>query len=1268
MAIPYLNGGERATVARMNALFTAPDVSLDAKLAKLLSGKSFFLAQSTQMPANLVGKAFFFTSGVALYANRVPGFVDTGLAAGVTASGIARPYDHSQFTAAVAAIDQENNVTWDETHKIAVCEFAYAELGGLPGGLLLDWSLDAHFLMHQGASDTEPVPYYIRPGSYHPPEKKHRFTLAEIIIEGPTAVTLPAGANKHECYRLHNLNCEQATCTMPDGLSVTLAAYECATVRNGTVRHGSYFFAFEPGDPRFYWFMPSADTSPRTIGDGYAVSDSMGANNLSNPAILLDWVEYLTREPYSGAEFYHAGWAQDASVQCDVSAFYSDLFGDPSDPATRLGDLLHHKGDLLLIKESKTQTDPATGYALLTFDTLRFNGYATIVADFAAKNITVAPNGSGNYVLTGNDPDNYLYLVPISTNLLKAGETIPTIVNLRLGSRTIESAVLENPSYDTLSTSGPELIQSPTLVTSVEQTYWVDNGTTTYVDSDPIPALQWPARGSAITINGVQNVTVANVLSLDLWGNPSNPGQVNQYCTCSDRQLKLTPHGLVLTYTEEHALIRTATGGWPTVLGPTKRVIRFRGHGWGFIGADGSRSSGWLSPRKGRFQVGEAFTDEVYGTSGADFGVQRLNAVESSVKVLSRVKTADLSLPSNYHRFWRTRQPGDYIVGLLEHLNTLSDAEFRAMWWQHYRNANPGYAGIQPALPHIAMALLPEMYNALARAVNAVTAGFPLSYETLRWVVNGKRRGLCAYKDLMRWWAIEDYGEMAIPGYVPMPYVPADCFMMFQAGSEFEALCTTAGIPVLDTSDFPGGKDRDSGTDQEYPFFTQQRLAPAVCVTRFQVSASGAAVSDVYDAETQTGESRLSCNLSVVGTIEMLEMKRILAGEATGTLCVGTYDPANPGSVSNGQFKVANDGSGGLLLPSGIVYLPLIAAGAYVKADGGKGTWPDPDTMRWCKISDVKAVVESFGLNFAYCELTTPLSLEYFCDNVTPSVSTRSGSEAFDSGVLTHGQTMPEGGTWVAGAQMGNTAAVEANLNASTADSMAAVYDSTGEWNYNGLNAPRLWGSLVKFCVTDDLTSALWKSAQGWTVQGGLIGSVVRLPEAGSVISSNGAGLVWYSGGQNHSLVAAPFVTFGSLAQADVAVSVVPDFDNLMQHLLTTAGGRTGNPRRASALFLMDYSDNVDPATVEVTLCQCGMWDLVQDWDVDQWRRLENAPFIGSGLYWPPRWIASEQQRRTISASTVITRGNSDGSDSISYYLVWRVAGAFNVVTPAVAL
>ena len=208
MKVDYLKGSEAPTAGLMNRLYAG----LDAKMTRLLGGRSFFLAQTATPPAYLCGKAFFFTSGLPVYATRVPGYIP------VTAGGItvARPYNHAQFTAAAATATVQS---YDDANRVAVVTKirpeAYEGLPLFDPGTVdwtipnppayvqatvgfFEWSLAAHYVMHQGRR------YYLQDGwtatnatPVAPAERHLRFALAEIIIEGPVAATIEAAWDKN---------------------------------------------------------------------------------------------------------------------------------------------------------------------------------------------------------------------------------------------------------------------------------------------------------------------------------------------------------------------------------------------------------------------------------------------------------------------------------------------------------------------------------------------------------------------------------------------------------------------------------------------------------------------------------------------------------------------------------------------------------------------------------------------------------------------------------------------------------------------------------------------------------------------------------------------------------------------------------------------------------------------------------------------------------------------------------------------------------------
>ncbi len=1065
--VPYLVGGESPTIARMNALFG----SLDAKLASMMGGiggRSFFLAQAEALPQKLCGKAFFFTSGVALYSRRVPGYIETGIGG---TNFVARPYDHSVFTAAVAAIDW-TTATTDTTLKIVTITAFASSLytaAGLPalayGVNFLDWSLAAHTLapivvdtLAIGAAGTGYVVgntltfaggtggpatikvtavggsgeitgvqlvsggcYSAAPattnsvtggsgsgatvlatyttmtcfiqeaGGVTPPEKRYKHALAEIVIEGVTSVDLPADCDKYSCFRIHNLQRVGATVNFAGGShAVTLGPFQCVTVRRDSAttnyRAGlNYFFTYEGGDPRFYWFLPkSFSGTTETVSDsGNAVTNSCAANNLTNPAILLDWVGYFTREmdkvsdydyPVAWTNGWYAGWAQDPSVQADVSSFYAGKFGDPNDPATTLGDLLHHKGDILIVRSSKTATDPITGSPLLTFDTVTFNGYASIVADFALHLLSVAADGSGNYVITNTDSANNVYLLPISTNLLKTGDVVPTIVSLvGFNSFTIESAVFENPDYSALTATPAQTIFQPTTTSTPDSRdykvgYWDGVSEVATVTGSPIIKLDWShGRSTSLTVNGIHTVTVADLLSLDFWGDPAVSGQSSTYVTIADQKLTLTPEGLVITWTETDADTPppVADAGvayyrWLTLRQgiPIKKIIRLRGHGWGYYStANGSRDTGWLSCRTPWRQIGTVYKDEVSGVDGVDFSLGSVANTATELSIHGRVKTTRLGLSSKAGRFWRCRNPINYMIQFLGSKATQTEMAFGSLF--AISTVSATNAGIAPDLTGtfdgIAMMLLPEMYNGLARSVNSVTSATPLRWQTMRFSLFGQ------YVSFDKYYSVENDAFAGI-SYYPKRYsfsdrgawdadanspelgsgigIPGDYYEVTTAGTT--ALDGVASWSVGDyvvftvsgawvkrtTADWPpfAGSVIDYGivpmehfenfapnsqfealcnqlgvpikTESDLPGGTTPTGAQSFEAFKNMVEAKAAWFNTINGSVSDCAVSG-STSLTVTATIhlslttEVLSTANLLNGLATGSFCAGTWDGAS---------------------------------------------------------------------------------------------------------------------------------------------------------------------------------------------------------------------------------------------------------------------------------------------------------------------------------------------------------------------------------------
>jgi len=1091
MNVDYLTGYEAPTADLMNRLYAA----LDAKLTRLLGGRSFFLAQTATMPAYLTGKTFFFTSGAAIYAPRVPGYIENN----TTSHPVARPYNPAQFAAARAAAtvlgyDEVNQVVQIQKVPAAFYQGLPQEDPGQPdwaaepnaawaaaGVGFFEWSLAAEFISRNGRR------YYIQDDKTMP-EKRLNFGLAEIIIEGPAGVTMEASWDKYSCFRIHNLNPKPATVTFADGgYAVKLGAFQCATVRRslaplaegeasryGNYRAGfNYFFKYEGGDPRFYWFHPTVGRGAN-ISPGGQMTNSMQANNLTNAAILLDWVQYFQRTPDAATVF--TGWADDPTVQCDIWPLYKNKFGDPANPATRLGDLLHHQGVIQIVRTSKATVN---GQHIVVNDAVTFNGYATIVADFAAKKLAVTEDGNGNLVISNADPENTVQLFPISTNLCKTGEAIPAAVALPF---TIEHAVFETEPEQAwldgagvtggspiLATTAAQMVIQPVATTTTPTQTWYDlttaypNITPQAVTGDPVTTLNWnnvytgirltgiaivdggggyavgnvlnPAGGNPVTpaavvvtsvnrgritgagiadpgsypsgygnipaspnpmtggdgagatltltfsgkVMNVHKVTVADLLQLDWWGDPAFGNQSSAWVVIENRKATLTPQGLVITFTEtDSAWPDTAGVGGPWATGkrgvPRARCIHFRGHGWPFVGPPNdtegaavvppSAKSGMVSPNTGQRVIGENYQGEFMAPAGGDFTTRGLMTTTNALQLLARVKAKSLQL---------SLVPDGY--------------------WGRFWKANSRLVAFDSLVAHddkVAMVLLAEMYNGLARAINACTAGVPLQWQCLYfnvagWIVN-LDPAVSGNRALDGTWTPYAYNQFVGPR-------PMDQFGAFDPGSVYEALCGQLGIPMLTADDFPPG---EAGK----PFSDYQALvsAPMAWQTVETYVCTGAAGTKArLDANNQPvpvdpNDPSTYDNFwgTIAGSIttELLSTAKLLAGEATGANCLGVYDPLGTlpdfTGVTPEKFYVASDGSGNALFAGGVSNL---LGGTPTPGNAWcapLANWVNLATAyaeyRWVRIAAVRKVVEAFGFPFLFVEAVTPLALTYFED------------------------------------------------------------------------------------------------------------------------------------------------------------------------------------------------------------------------------------------------------------------------------------------------
>lgn len=786
--LTYLRGGEPITPTEMNALFGA----FDGKMNSLLGGRSFIIAWRTfadggvsaTLPPELFGQIFFFCAGLTAYAQRVPGAVAAG-------SGVA-PYSHDEFTtAAAAAVATE----YDTQNRIAT--IADIPQAAYPAGRtkrdavgLFEHSLDVHTRMLQGPDDTEPQRYFLREaravdgtGGACSPTRYMDLALADIIIEGVSQVDL-RGYKKFACFRFHNL--QRTNCAvLLDGHTINLSGYECRSVRR-TVNHATgectgyrssfrYFQPFEDPDPRIFWFWP---TLPSFAGGGELTTipatsaGGMQGNNLSNPCVLYDFIKAFTDT--RNYIFFN----RDVHELCDMRALvslYATEFGDPGVDTTPLMDLLHHKGRIIIARQSKTEEDPrapGSGLMRVTFAEIQFRGAATLVADFAAVQIQVQEDGNGNLTFLNIDPDNFVYLVPVGTNLFKnvdrTGQdnwyVLPTMLDINTAV-TIESKIFENSGFSAQPADGSapfqlsdrsnyRIAQRRIISETNQRTYhtFSDDGVTEHiVTGQPIQSVEEFGFVTARQFAGLHRITVEALKGLGYFGNPALASQSDATVTYSTPVLTITPEGLVLTFTERvradvlpRSTVQFPQPSWYTnnegsrfVLrqdGATwawefKHAIRFRKHGFGF-GQFGKTNAAFFPPHDGRFSPA-AWLYDISGPAGTDFQTPIEHLAEDGVKLLRSVGARDLGTTAGGGRF--------LMLGTSWNLDGLGAflANYSAFPW--FQNHSGFLASGNSDVPRtigparlLSLPLAAEHYNAFAQAVNQLKTGRLLDWKCLR--------------------------------------------------------------------------------------------------------------------------------------------------------------------------------------------------------------------------------------------------------------------------------------------------------------------------------------------------------------------------------------------------------------------------------------------------------------------------------------------------------------------------------------------------------
>lgn len=869
--LAYLNSGQSITAAGMNALFA----ELDRKAWLALDGHSIlYLLQTDATVARryfepFIGPTFHFVQG----SQPISGYWGTW------------SYDHSVFQNAVAAsviyTGSSTNVA-DTTNK-------YVRINPLPASYftqigkvkhsgsviqdwrrtmtLLRWSLEAHRRAYT-PPEGEEEQYWIGEtfnaasdisGSGALPvwlERIRTLQQAELIFEGGVTELDFLGAwNKYNFFRIHACQAQAVTVRFRNSTggiahTVTVGGYGSQCVRrtgvDGTYTDGFHYFQrFVSGDRRFY--------------------QHPNCNNVVNPSLLIPFVNRLLAgrrfdDEFTGEfdrQFAAPTVMLDPQVRAPLPSGYG--YGDPSVSTTKLGDLLHHPGEVVHVDSSADPNAP-------TITRFTFNGYGSLVS----LNGVSAQASGDDYQIKASGSGTHDFMC-LSTNLFCTGETA-----------FINAPVRDASDWITLDRHMPEFAFVTEIVsTSVDHTvsYNLINGTTT---GAAVPqtitrttrrmAEQYPASGLLphVTTAGETVDRVASSAAL---------------CSFASTTMALTSSGLVLNTTQTIPLAAPFSGTPdPVILDPAnpdtalnnylaspivpviapdllhhiscdgeniiiKRSLVFTGYG--FPDTDDWFYTGFLTPRFTRIYSDRPFVGGVAGShpnfhegyknaNGQEVvctGVRGSGHLSTEIKILSPWNSRNDTFNSDAGDVGRTD-----VVGTMSNNDVLYGATKNASvpgYWAgnrsrllenriFYSSTQDGSdithaLGDNTALQYyrfIRMRMEVEHYNNLAAKVNSMARYRPLngtdhgviqngSDQTLRHRLTPNRFGIWEAAQTTAYWASISLNDQRLHSmrFHQQPGLrPSDQF--FASTSLAAASISAAGyagIPVYGIADLPDG-------------------------------------------------------------------------------------------------------------------------------------------------------------------------------------------------------------------------------------------------------------------------------------------------------------------------------------------------------------------------------------------------------------------------------------------------------------------------------
>jgi len=245
----------------------------------------------------------------------------------------------------------------------------------------------------------------------------HKTAVAEILVEGLSEFRILNTYKRYDCWRVSNCGSKTLTVYLqrPDGSAQreSIAPMGCRAFRRradgfwlATWPSGvpcNYFFPYVSGDIPFF-----AGGPPMYGGDdslSVCQERSAKANNIANPFLLLQWFRSL------------GGW-HDPFIPLDIRGAYPDVYSDPENANTPIGDLIFTWGRARVQIYSSTTKVVSADYTEYFRDTINF--VPTL------KNIGIEVDQIGGALgLRTKAANTIVRIYPIDCNVFFTSNTLP---------------------------------------------------------------------------------------------------------------------------------------------------------------------------------------------------------------------------------------------------------------------------------------------------------------------------------------------------------------------------------------------------------------------------------------------------------------------------------------------------------------------------------------------------------------------------------------------------------------------------------------------------------------------------------------------------------------------------------------------------------------------------------------------------------------------------------------------------------------------------